>query len=264
MIESVIAETPGTAPFGAALRDSVVVVSGASSGLGARLARVAHTAGAAVVVAARREDRIRALADDLGERAISVRCDVTVDADVQALVSTVIERFGRVDVLVNSAGVSIPMAAEDEPVDQFEHVLGVNVVGTFRTCQAVGRHMLGRGRGSIVNVASVLGMVAGAPMRQASYCASKGAVVNLTRELAVQWARKGVRVNALAPGWFESEMTEDIWTDERSSDFVVRNTPMARRGDAHELDTAFLFLATTGSSYMTGQVLTVDGGWTAR
>ncbi|HET8929342.1 MAG TPA: glucose 1-dehydrogenase, partial [Acidimicrobiales bacterium] len=247
-----------------ALEDSVIVVSGASSGLGARLARVAHSAGADVVVAARREDRIQDLAEDLGERAAAVRCDVTVPADVEALVSTAIDRFGRIDVLVNSAGISIPMAAEDEPVEQFERVLGVNVVGTFRTCQAVGRHMLERGRGSIVNVASVLGMVAGAPMRQASYCASKGAVINLTRELGVQWARKGVRVNALAPGWFESEMTEGIWTDERSSDFITRNTPMARRGDAHELDTAFLFLASAGSSYMTGQVLTVDGGWTAR
>lgn len=251
-------------PFGRVLAGRVVVVTGASSGLGARFARVAHAAGAEVVAAARREDRVADLASELGERATGVRCDVTVDADVEHLANQTWERHGRIDVLVNSAGISVPMAAEDEPVDQFVRVLDVNVVGTFRTCQAVGRRMLEQGRGSIVNIASILGMVAGAPMRQASYCASKGAVINLTRELGAQWARKGVRVNALAPGWFESEMTEGIWGDERSRDFIARNTPMARRGDAHELDTAFLFLAAAGSSYVTGQVLTVDGGWTAR
>lgn len=251
-------------PFGPVLDGAVVVVTGASSGLGERFARVAHAAGAEVVAAARREDRVSALAAELGDRASGVRCDVTVDADVERLAKEVWERHERIDVLVNSAGISVPMAAEHEPVDQFVRVLDVNVVGTFRTCQTIGRRMLDRGHGSIVNVASILGMVAGALMRQASYCASKGAVLNLTRELGVQWARKGVRVNALAPGWFESEMTEGIWTDERSRDFIARNTPMARRGDAHELDTAFLFLASDGSSFMTGQVLTVDGGWTAR
>jgi NAD(P)-dependent dehydrogenase (short-subunit alcohol dehydrogenase family) len=124
--------------------------------------------------------------------------------------------------------------------------------------------MLDAGGGSIVNVASMLGLVASAPVKQASYCASKGGLVNLTRELAVQWARRGVRVNAIAPGWFRSEMTEAMFGDERSMAFVRRDAPMARPGDEHELDAALLFLASDASSYITGQVLCVDGGWTAR
>lgn len=242
----------------------VALVSGASSGLGARFAQVLHAAGAHVVVTARRLDRLEELVAGLGERATAMRCDVTRAADVDEVVAAVITEHGRIDSLVNSAGISIPMAAEDEPVEQFEQVMAVNVTGVFRMCQAVGRHMIERGEGAIVNVASVLGMVGGAPMKQASYCASKGAVLNLTRELGAQWARKGVRVNALAPGWFESEMTEGIWTDERSLQFIERNTPMGRGGHPHELDAALLFLCAPNNTYMTGSVLAVDGGWTAR
>jgi NAD(P)-dependent dehydrogenase (short-subunit alcohol dehydrogenase family) len=244
--------------------DHVALVSGASSGLGARFARVLHAAGAHVVITARRLDRLEELAAELGDRVTPLRCDVTVADDVEQVVSTVLADHGRIDSLVNSAGISIPMPAEDEPVDQFERVMAVNVTGVFRMCQAVGRHMLERGEGAIVNVASILGQVGAAPMKQASYCASKGAVVNLTRELGAQWARKGVRVNALAPGWFQSEMTEGIWTDERSLQFIERNTPMGRGGEEHELDAAILFLCGPANTYMTGSVLTVDGGWTAR
>ena len=124
--------------------------------------------------------------------------------------------------------------------------------------------MIAQGRGSIVNIASMLGLVGSAPIKQASYCASKGAVVNLTRELAAQWARKGVRVNAMAPGWFPSEMTAEMFEDESSMTFVQRNCPMARGGEEHELDGALLFLASDASSYCTGQTLAIDGGWTAR
>jgi NAD(P)-dependent dehydrogenase (short-subunit alcohol dehydrogenase family) len=124
--------------------------------------------------------------------------------------------------------------------------------------------MIASGGGVIVNVASMLGLVASAPIKQASYCASKGAIVSLTRELATQWARKGVRVNALAPGWFPSEMTAEMFADDSSMAYVQRNCPMARTGEPHELDGALLFLCSDASSYCTGQVLTVDGGWTAR
>jgi NAD(P)-dependent dehydrogenase (short-subunit alcohol dehydrogenase family) len=143
-------------------------------------------------------------------------------------------------------------------------VVDVNLNGLFRLTQLVAGPMIERGRGSIVNVASMLGSVAAAPIKQASYCASKGAVVNLSRELGCQWARKGVRVNALAPGWFPSEMTEDMWADESSTAFVRTHCPMGRRGEAGELDGALLFLASDASTYVTGSVLTVDGGWTAR
>jgi NAD(P)-dependent dehydrogenase (short-subunit alcohol dehydrogenase family) len=245
------------------LDDRVVVVTGASSGLGARFARVLHAAGATVVLAARRFERLEELAADL-PGSVPVRCDVSSDADRQALVDRVLSDTGRIDVLVNNAGIGTPMAAEDEPVDHFRQVLEVNVTALFGLSQLVGRLMIGAGHGSIVNVASILGLVAAAPIKQASYTASKGAVVNLTRELAVQWARKGVRVNAIAPGWFPSEMTERMWDDEASLGYLRRNAPMARGGREGELDGALLFLASDASSYVTGHILTVDGGWVAR
>src|SRR5262249_45497268 len=158
--------------------------------------------------------------------------------DRDRLLAAAIDVTGTVDVLVNNAGVGQPMAAEDEPVDHFEHVIDVNVNAVFALCQLVGRQMIEQGHGSIVNVASILGLVASAPIKQASYTASKGAVVNLTRELAVQWARKGVRVNALAPGWFPSEMTSDMFTDDASMAFLRREAPMARGGEEGELDGA--------------------------
>jgi len=148
--------------------------------------------------------------------------------------------------------------------EQIEDVMAVNVTGLFHLSQLVGRHMIERRTGSIVNIASILGLVAAAPVKQASYCASKGAVVNLTREMGAQWARKGVRVNAIAPGWFPSEMTADMVDDQRSIDFVQSNCPMGRFGEQHELDGALLFLASDASTYCTGQILAIDGGWTAR
>lgn len=251
-------------PLSAFRLDSrVAVVTGASSGLGARFARVLHAAGAQVVLAARRRDRLAVLADEL-DGAVAVSCDVSVDDDLERLVDETVDRFGRIDVLVNNAGVGSPFPAEDEPPAHFRNVFEVNVAGLFVLTQLVGRRMLAQNSGSIVNLASIMGLVASAPLKQASYCASKGAVVNLTRELAAQWARKGVRVNALAPGWFPSEMTDELFTDEKSLVWIERNTPMARGGNGHELDGALLFLASDASSFMTGQVLTVDGGWTAR
>ena len=242
----------------------VAVVTGASSGLGDRFARVLHAAGATVVASARRSGRLQALADELGDRLLPVTCDVSVDADCERLIAGAIEVEGHLDVLVNNAGIGTPIPAEDEPIDGFRKTVDVNLNALFLLSQLAARHMIERGTGSIVNVASVLGMVASTPIKQASYCASKGAVVNLTRELGAQWARKGLRVNALAPGWFPSEMTELMFSDEGANAYMKRNCPMGRAGEVHELDGALLFLASDASSYMTGQILTIDGGWTAR
>jgi NAD(P)-dependent dehydrogenase (short-subunit alcohol dehydrogenase family) len=249
------------APF--RLDGTNVILTGASSGLGERFARVLHAAGAHVIVAARRRDRLDALADELGDRVDAITCDVTNLADCEALVDAALAH-GPIDVLVNNAGVGEPLPAEAEDVDHFRWVIDVNLNAMFQLTQLVGRHMIERRAGSIVNNASVLGLVASTPIKQASYCASKGAVVNLTRELACQWARKGVRVNALAPGWFPSEMTSQMWDDAATLDFIQRNTPMARGGAEHELDGALLFLASSASSFVTGHTLVVDGGWTAR
>jgi NAD(P)-dependent dehydrogenase (short-subunit alcohol dehydrogenase family) len=244
----------------------VAVVTGASSGLGDRFARVLHGAGATVVVAARRRARLDALAAELGDRVVPVTCDVAVDAARRHLDEVAAEvAGGRIDVLVNNAGIGTVVPAEDETAEGWHQVLDVNLNGLFGLTQLVGRRMLGHEQGSIVNIASILGLVASAPINQASYAASKGAVVSLTRELACQWARRGVRVNAIAPGWFPSELTQDdMFGDERSMAYLRRNCPMGRGGEVDELDGVLLFLASGASTYVTGTTIPVDGGWTAR
>ena len=166
--------------------------------------------------------------------------------------------------LVNNAGVGRAASLEQEPLEDFQLVLDVNVTAFWHLCKLAVEPLVADGGGSIVNVASMLGHVGSAPIKQASYCASKGAVVNLSRELGLQLARRNVRVNSLCPGWFPSEMTEGMTTDQSSQDFVARNSPIPRFGELPELDGALLLLASPGNTYMTGQSLIVDGGWTAR
>ncbi len=247
------------------LAGRVALVTGASAGLGVGLAEGLAAAGARVVVAARREDRLKELAARLeaaGSECLAVPCDVADEAAVDALVARSLERFDRVDVLVNNAGITEVVAAEDEPLDAFDRVTAVNLRGLFVCCQRFGRHMLARESGAIVNVASMLGQVGSGQVPQASYAATKGGVINLTRELAAQWARRGVRVNAIAPGWFASEMTEEMFGSERSHKWMRNRTPMGRPGREGELLGALLFLASDASTFVTGQTVTVDGGWT--
>jgi hypothetical protein len=247
------------------LEGRTAIVTGASSGLGARFVRVLHAAGARVVAVARRTERVESLARELGNGVIPLTCDVAVDAQVDQLIADILAQAGgRIDVLVNNAGITNVLAAEDELRDDFRRVINVNLNAVFVLSQAVGRVMLRQRSGSIVNIASMLGLVAGAPMKQASYCASKAGVLNLTRELAVQWARKGVRVNAIAPGFFPSEMTADLFNSVKPLEFLQRNCPMGRGGEIHELDGALLYLASDASTYMTGQTMVIDGGWTSR
>jgi NAD(P)-dependent dehydrogenase (short-subunit alcohol dehydrogenase family) len=241
----------------------VAVVTGASSGLGDRFARVLSAAGAQVIGAARRADRLERLAAEVDGLA-TVTCDVSVDDDLERLIAFTLERFGRVDVVVNNAGIGRAYPAEEEPRDHFRQVIDVNLNAVFVLSQIAARSMLERGSGSIINIASMYGLVASAPVMQASYCASKGGVVHLTRELGAQWARRGVRVNALAPGFFPSEMAAEMMEDEQSARFLRRNTPVGRPGLPHELDGALLFLASDASTYVTGQTLAIDGGWTIR
>ena len=245
------------------LAGRTAVVTGASSGLGARFAEVLAGAGAVVYAAARRLERLEALADRVpGVR--PVRCDVAQPDDCRRLVATAVTDTGRLDVLVNNAGVAGPARIEEESLDDLDATLTVNLRAPFLLSQLAGEHMRAAGKGSIVNVGSILGLVSAAPLGGGGYAASKGALLALTRELAGQWGRSGVRVNALVPGWFRTELNEELFADERSRRWVERGTMLGRPGEEAELDAALLFLASDASTYMTGQSLVLDGGWTAR
>lgn len=245
------------------LDGQVALVTGASAGLGGRFARVLHAVGATVVATARRADRLDQLVADL-PGAIAVPADIGVADDRARLVETAIERAGRLDVVVNNAGISHTVGIEDETLEQFEQAMQVNTTATWHLTKLVVPHMVERGSGTIVNVASMLGHVGSAPIKQANYCASKGAVVNMTRELALQLARKGVRVNALCPGYFPSEMTAPMLGDDSSQQYIRTYSGIPRMGAEHELDGALLLLASPAGSYITGASILVDGGFTAR
>ena len=241
----------------------VAIVTGASSGLGARFARVLSAAGARVALTARRIDRLKSLESEL-PGSFAVQCDVSDPAQREAMVAAVVAHFGTVDILVNNAGIGEAVGIENESLDLFREVMEVNVTAPWHLMKLCGEHMVPKRSGVVVNIASILGLGASTPIKQANYTASKGAVINMTREMGVQWARKNVRVNALCPGWFPSEMTAGMESDEGSQRMIQQNTPMPRMGLEHELDGALLFLASDASSFMTGQWLAIDGGWTAR
>jgi NAD(P)-dependent dehydrogenase (short-subunit alcohol dehydrogenase family) len=241
--------------------DRVAIVTGASSGLGVAFASVFAEAGADVVLAARRLGRLRETEESVrtyGRRVLAIETDVTSPSQCQALVDRTMHHFGRVDVLVNNAGVGTAIPAMRETPEEFARVMEVNVNGCYWTAQACARVM--KPGSSIVNIASVLGLVtAGLP--QAAYTASKAALIGLTRDLAQQWTgRCGIRVNAVAPGFFPSEMTDHYrpgYLDDQA-----KRLPAGRLGDPRELAAAVLFLASDASSYITGQTVVVDGGMT--
>jgi NAD(P)-dependent dehydrogenase (short-subunit alcohol dehydrogenase family) len=245
------------------LDGKVAIVTGASAGLGARFARVLDAAGARVVLAARRVDRMEALATELRDAHV-IACDLAEDGAPASLLAATLAHYGRIDILVNNAGMSEPTPALDETTEHFERTLRVNLVAPFELAREAARAMLLTGGGAIVNVASIWGMVGVGQIPEAGYAASKGGLVNLSRELGAQWARQGVRVNCLAPGWFRSEMTDGVmFGDERGEKWIRSRTPMGRGGNEDELDGALLFLASDASTFVTGQVVCVDGGWTA-
>jgi NAD(P)-dependent dehydrogenase (short-subunit alcohol dehydrogenase family) len=248
-----------------ALEDRVVIVTGASSGLGEQIARAVSRAGGVPVLAARRKDRLEELQVAI-PRADAVVCDVTQDDDRRRLVETVVERHGRVDGLVNNAGAGATAPALRTPVDAFARVVDLNLVAPFGLSCLAAEHMRADGSGrSIVNIASVMGLRSIGEIPDAAYVASKAGVIGLTRELASQWGRYGIRVNAIAPGFFASEMTAGLGDDpERFPDFLLARTPLGRGGRAGELDDAVVFLLGAGSSFVTGDVLSVDGGMAVR
>lgn len=240
----------------------VAVITGGAGGLGGAIARGYVQAGASVVIADRESARAEALAAELGDRASATYLDVTDRVSLESALSDVLARHGQVDVLVNSAGTATRAAAEDFPEDAWDRIINLNVKGTFLACQVFGRHMLERRRGSIINLASIASF-AGYP-HSTGYLQSKGAVAQLTRSLAVEWIDRGVRVNAIAPSIFDTELTRGAdTTDNLTSAWVLGRTPIGRRGLPREIIGPAIFLATDASSMVAGHILSVDGGFTA-
>src|SRR5215213_7972144 len=245
------------------LTGRVAVVTGGSRGLGLEIAHGLGEAGASVIVTARRQEWLGPAEEELRAAGIEVAaltCDVVDQEQVEVLAQATIERFGRVDILVNAAGISWGSPALEMPLDRFRSVLDVNATGTFLCCQVLGRAMVERGGGRIVNVASVAGFVGQDPeiMDAVGYTASKGAVVALTRDLAVKWAKLGICVNAVAPAFFLTRMTQGVI--EKGGDRLAATSPMGRIGQPGELKGVVLFLASDAASYVNGQTLAVDGG----
>ncbi|HEY9564783.1 MAG TPA: SDR family oxidoreductase [Nocardioides sp.] len=238
----------------------VAIVTGASSGLGRQFARVLHAAGAQVIAAARRKERLDELAEEC-PGLVPHALDVTDDVACRAMIDQVVAEHGRIDVLVNNAGLGTNDTALDEDLDNFRYVLEVNLVSVYNLARLAARPMIEAGQGSIINTASIFGLSSSYPLPNANYAASKAGVVNLTRDLAGQWGRHGVRVNAIAPGYFSSEMADPLFADEKGLQRVLRGTPMRRTGQEHELDGPLVFLASDASSFVTGHTLVVDGGW---
>jgi NAD(P)-dependent dehydrogenase (short-subunit alcohol dehydrogenase family) len=253
-------DSPGAALNRFRLDGCSAIVTGASSGIGRRFSLVLDAAGARVAIVGRRQDRLEELSREL-RNAVPIVADLTEPDAVRNVIDKATDQLGRVDVLVNNAGRSDIGPAQNEQV--FRDIVELNLQVPFELARRCASFAIDHSmRLSIINVTSILGLVASRSMPQASYAASKGGLENLTRELANQWAKSRIRVNSIAPGWFVSEMTAEMMESPSGRRYVERHTPMGRHGDSHELDGALLFLASEASSFVTGQVIVVDGGWT--
>ncbi|HSE46697.1 MAG TPA: glucose 1-dehydrogenase [Gemmatimonadales bacterium] len=246
------------------LTGKVALVTGAGRGLGRTMACGLAAAGADVAVAARTTSELETLAEEvsqLGCRAEVVPLDVTDEASCDAAVESVVSRLGALDILVNNAGINIRKPFLELEPEEFDRVLGTNLRGYFLCARAAGRHMVARGSGKVINISSILGRV-GLPT-QTAYASSKGGIEQMTKVMALEWATLGVQVNAIAPTYFETELTRPLFEDPERNAFITERTPMGRWGQPHELAGAVIFLASRASDYITGHTLVVDGGWTA-
>lgn len=249
------------------LDGKVSVVTGCSSGIGPTLASGLAEAGSDLVICARREKQLKANAREIarktGKKVIPVVADVSLEEDTKRLMSESVDEFGRLDVLVNNAGVSFLRPAEDMTGKEWLSVNKVNLDGVFYCSRDAAQVMKKRGGGSIINIASSYGFSADILFPIVAYHASKAAVINMTRALAVEWAKFGIRVNGIAPGWVRTEMTEITLSDKKKRDYIIQHTPMGRVGEADELNGALLLLASDAGRFISGTTISVDGGWTA-
>lgn len=249
------------------LKDRVSIITGAAQGLGLAMAQALAEAGSAIVIAEINTDKARDAARDIsgqyGVGTLTLSCDVTKPADAQALTRSVLERFGRIDVLINNAGIVHHEPVEDVSYDDWFKVINVDLNGVFVMSQAIGRAMLEKGSGSIINIASMSGLIVNTPQCQASYNAAKAGVIHLTRSMAAEWATRGVRVNAIAPGYMKTAMTASFFenADHPWVKTWMDMSPMKRPGTPDELGGLAIYLASDASSFTTGGVFTVDGGY---
>ena len=241
----------------------VSVVTGGASGLGFQMALGLAEAGSSIVIASRKLEACERAArqlEQIGVQALPVRCDVTKQADVEAMKDAVMQRFGRVDVLINNAGRAWVASPEDTPVERWQQVFDLNITGPFLCAQAFGREMIKAKRGKIINIASVAGLVGRKPetYNSVAYGASKGALVNFTRDLAVKWAPHNINVNCICPGFFVTPLNEKVYLERR--ELIDRDIPLQRTGGPDDLKGTALLLASDASNFITGAIIPVDGG----
>lgn len=249
------------------LTGQVAVVTGCSTGLGVQMAKALANQGANIVALARRQNLIDEVAKELhdtyGVDTLAVSCDITSTEQVSAAVDKIMEKFGRIDILVNNAGTGAVAPAEDITDDQFAQEMNIDLFGTFKMGREIAKKaMIPAGYGRIINIASMYGMVGNKIAPASPYHAAKGGVVNLTRALAGEWGEKGITVNSICPGYFETPLTKDTLQSEFFQNYARTMIPMSRYGKEGELDSAAIFLASPMSTYVNGVILPVDGGYT--
>jgi len=248
------------------LKGQVAVVTGASTGLGLQMAKAFASQGANLVLLARRmnllEENAKAITAEYGVEVLPYACDITDTEKVKAAVAATMERFGRVDILVNNAGTGATGPAEEITDEQFKHEMNIDLFGTFICAREFGKEMIKAQYGRIINIASMYGLVGNLIIGSAPYHAAKGGVVNFTRALAAEWGKYGITVNSICPGYFYADLTTETLDSDFFQDIAKRSIPMARYGRSGELDSCALFLASPASTYVTGQNIAVDGGYT--
>jgi NAD(P)-dependent dehydrogenase (short-subunit alcohol dehydrogenase family) len=248
------------------LTGRVAIITGGSIGLGRQMAEGLAEMGANVVLCARKKERCEQAAEELrqlGVRALAMACDVKNPGSIQEVVDTTLSQFGKIDILINNAGISWGAPVEQMRIEDWNKVIETNLTGTFLCSQAVGKIMINQKHGKIINIASVAGL-GGAPpdaVQAIGYHASKGGVISFTKDLACKWGMHNIQVNAVAPGWFPTHMSE--WVIEHKKDSLLEHIPLHRFGSDHDLKGTAVFLASDASAYVTGHVLVVDGGQSA-